>query len=220
MGTRNDGGEGFGLAVIEVERRGGEILLCSRLHAKDTIAQFDDVEIDLENALLAPKEFDKYGEVCFKELARVGARRCAENILGSLLGDGAATCHNTSVTLVAVERIQHILIRETTVLVKTGVFAVNDGTDHVGRDVLDGHPVVLEREPFALVERIQLAQEHQRRQAHRSKAIEHYHRYAQCKKDCCAQSTKSTNTPLHVACGDPVIEAPCHGRQSMCRSGY
>ena len=152
--ARDDGGEGFGLAVIEVECRGGEILLCSRLHANDTIAQFDDVEIDLQNALLAPKEFDKYGEVCFKELTRVGARRCAKDVLGGLLGDGAAACHNTSVTLVAVERIQHILIREASMFVETGIFAVNDGTDHVGRDVLDGYPVVLERESFALVERI------------------------------------------------------------------
>lgn len=69
--ARDNVGKGGGLVGVETESGGGEILISSGLDTEDAITQFDDVEINLQDALLTPQEFDEHGEVRLKEFARV-----------------------------------------------------------------------------------------------------------------------------------------------------
>ena len=71
--TGDDVSQGGGLVGVEAESRGGEILIGSGLDAEHTVTQFDNIQIDLQDALLTPAEFDEHGEVRLKEFARVSA---------------------------------------------------------------------------------------------------------------------------------------------------
>jgi len=205
-GTGDDVRQSGGLVGVEAESRGGEIFIGSGLDTEHTVTQFDDIEIDLQDALLAPQEFDEHSEVCLKEFARVGAGRCAEHVLCRLLGDSAATGNDTARTLVAVEGIEHIAKRESAMVVEVRIFRLDDRADQIRGDLLNWHPVVLEFEAFATAECLRLTEEHQRRVAHRKKAVQDNEYDAQGDKHRHASSTYFN-------------EALCHGRQSMCRSG-
>src|SRR5579872_5399592 len=61
----------------------------SRLHAIHSAAQLDDVEIDLENALLGPERLDQHSQPRLQGLAHEAVAVPQEEILGDLLGDGA-----------------------------------------------------------------------------------------------------------------------------------
>ena len=91
-------------------------------------------------------------------------------------------------------------------LIEMGVFGIDDGTDDIGRYLVVRDPLVLDFEPFAFAERICLAEEHEGRVTHRSKAIDEDYHNARGEEDSCAH-------------GAELNEALYHGRQSMCRSG-
>jgi len=205
-GTRDDGGKVLGIAVVDAEGGGGEILVSRSLDAENTVPEFDDIEIDFEYAFLAPKQFDEHGEVRLKELAGVGASRRTEDVLGGLLRDRTAPGNNAPHSFVAIESIDHVIIGETAVFVEMGVLGFNYRTDQIGRDSLDGNPLVLKVETLVAVEGFDLPDKHQRGIAHRNKAIDHHYRNARCEEDSYARSAE-------------LNEALCHGRQSMCRSG-
>ena len=205
-GAGNDAGKGGGLVGVEAESRGGEILVGSGFDAEDAVTQFDNIQIDLQDALLTPQEFDEHGEVRLKEFARVSASRCAEHVLCRLLRDSAATGNDTTRTLVAVERIKHIAKGESAMVVEVRIFGLDDCADQIRRDLLKVHPLVLEFEAFATAECLRLAEEHQRRVAYRQKAVQdnEYNAYGE---------------EYRYARNANINEALCHGRQSMCRSG-
>ena len=91
-------------------------------------------------------------------------------------------------------------------VVEVRIFGLDDRADQIGGDLFKGHPFVLEFEAFATAECLRLAEEHQRRVAHRQKAVQDN------KQDAHGEEYR-------YARNANINEALCHGRQSMCRSG-
>lgn len=171
-GAGDDVSQGGGLVGVEAESRGGEILVGSGFDAEHTVTQFDNIQIDLQDALLTPQEFDEHGEVRLKEFAGIGASRSAEHVLCRLLGDSAATGNDTARTLVAVEGIEHIAKGESAMVVEVRIFGLDDRANQIRGDLFKVHPLVLEFEAFATAECLRLTEEHQRRVTHRQKAVQ------------------------------------------------
>ena len=68
-----------------------EMILGNGIGTIYPLAHLDGVEIDLDDALLGPQQFDKGGEIDFKPLAHPRAARPEEHVLGGLLTDGRGT---------------------------------------------------------------------------------------------------------------------------------
>ena len=205
-GTGDDVSQGGGLVGVEAESRGGEILIGSGFDAEHAVTQFDNIQIDLQDALLTPQEFDEHGEVCLKEFARVSASRCAEHVLCRLLRDSAAPGNDTARATVAVEGIEHVAKGESTVVVEVRILGLDDRANQIRGDPVKGHPLVLKFEAFATAECLRLAEEHQRRVTHRQKDVQDNEQDAHSEEHRCACSTYFN-------------EALCHGRRLRCRSG-
>ena len=205
-GAGDDVSQGGGLVGVEAESRGREILVGSGLDAEHTIAQLYHIQVHLQDPILAPEQLDKHRVVRLNQLAHVRTSRCAEHVLCRLLRDSAAPGNDTARALIAVERIKHVAKGESTVVVEVRIFRLDDCADQIGGDLLKRNPLVLEFEAFATAECLRLAEEHQRRVAHRQKAVQDNKQDAHSEEHRCAHSAIFN-------------EALCHGRQSMCRSG-
>ena len=70
---------------------GVEMILGNGIGTIYPLAHLDGVEIDLDDALLGPKQFDERCEIDFEALAHPRATRPEENVLGGLLTDGRGT---------------------------------------------------------------------------------------------------------------------------------
>ena len=88
----------------------------------------------------------------------------SEDVLSRLLGDRAASADNTTIALILLVRIGNGIPIKATVLVELGVLVVDDSGDEVGRDVLEGCPVVLYLQMATLLVCLDMALEHQRRE--------------------------------------------------------
>src|SRR5690554_5858895 len=79
------GGEQACLACREVGCAGAEMMPRRRFGAEDADAPFHAVEVDLENALLWPQQFDQGGEPGFQALPGPAAARPEKQVLRHLL---------------------------------------------------------------------------------------------------------------------------------------
>ena len=83
-----DRGQEGRLGRIEGGGRAPEELARGRLHPVDPVAEFDDVQVDLEDPPLGPGRLQQEREVDLETLARPGAGLPQEQVLGGLLGEG------------------------------------------------------------------------------------------------------------------------------------
>src|SRR5580658_1549260 len=105
-----------------------------RLRAVDAGTPFDDIQVELEDALLAQ---DKLGNRHKRELgafAEKGAARAEEDVLDKLLRDGGSAAKTAAFFIFFGGNLDLIPI-ETMVLVKTRIFCSDDGVLEVRRDL-------------------------------------------------------------------------------------
>jgi hypothetical protein len=144
-GGGEDGGKLGGLAAVEVAGRGVEVVAAGGFGSVDAGAPLDDVEVELEDALLAEDELGDGDEGGFGAFAEEGAAGAEEEILDELLVDGGAPAE-TVLGIVVVEvpfgSDLHGLPVEAVVLVEAGVFGGDDGVLEVGGDAVEGNEVV------------------------------------------------------------------------------
>ena len=129
--ARDDGGEIVGIAVVDAEGRGGEILVRCGFDTEDTVPEFDDIEIDFEDSFFAPEQFDEHGEVGLEEFAGVSTSRRTEDILGGLLRDSTATGDDAPHSFISIESIDHVVIGEAAMFVEMGVFGLDYRADEI-----------------------------------------------------------------------------------------
>ena len=111
----------------------------------DTIAHLNAVEIDLHDALLAPYQFDEYGEINLEALAYPRTARPQEDVLGCLLRDG----RSAMLTLVGMLDIAHGSLFDgfevkAMVFLEVGILRSHNCSGHRRIHLLDGDPMVME----------------------------------------------------------------------------
>ena len=67
------------------------MILCHRTGAIDAVAHLNAVQIDFDNALLRPHQFDEGGEIDLETLTQPRTTRPEEHVLGRLLRDGTGS---------------------------------------------------------------------------------------------------------------------------------
>ncbi len=87
--VRQRGGNQRAIVAREVSRALAEVVFGASLDAVYAVAHFDGVEINLHDALLAPKQFDEGGEINLETFAHPRPPGPQKNVLGRLLRDGA-----------------------------------------------------------------------------------------------------------------------------------
>ena len=92
----------------------------------------------------------------------------SEDILCRLLGDCTASADNTPIALILLIRIGDSIPIKATVLVELGVLVVDDSSDEVGGDVLQWRPLVLYVQLASLLTRLDVTEQHQRRERNRN----------------------------------------------------
>lgn len=111
-------------------------------HAKQMIAEFGDVQIHVQNPLLAPQDFDQHGKPDLQELAANIARRAQKQILRYLLTDGAGTVDASAVLIVLIGLVNRLDIK-TIVLIKQLVFRCNHCVEGMSGNLLPTDPLLI-----------------------------------------------------------------------------
>ena len=132
--------------LLGAKLRGADAVVVPRRRfgAEHAVAPFDDVEIDLENALLAPDRFDHQGDDRFLGLAPGGFRRCQKKVLGQLLGNGRAAGNDFSAPLVLFHGLLDSAPVESFMMDEEVVFRDDDGALQINRDSSITDPLFLE----------------------------------------------------------------------------
>ena len=108
------------------------------------LAHLDGVEIDLDDALLGPKQFDEGGEIDFEALAHPRSARPEEHVLGGLLADGrGAEFTLLRMLQIADGGVLDGFIVEAVMLHEAGILGGDDGNGQRGRNLVDWYPVVM-----------------------------------------------------------------------------
>jgi len=141
-GSGEDGGELGGLLATDAAGRDSVVVLGGRLRAINAGAPFHNIQIELENALLAEDEFG-YGDECglrgFTNERSAGAE---EEVFDQLLGDRGAAA-DAAAFHVFIGSEFHGLPIEAMVLVEARVFSGDNGVLEVGRDLAEGDELVV-----------------------------------------------------------------------------
>ena len=87
--VRQHGRQQRRLTWAELRRVPAEMRPRRRLCAIDAAAPFDEVEVELEDALLAQQRLDDHGEIGLGALAQIAAARPQQQVARELLADGA-----------------------------------------------------------------------------------------------------------------------------------
>ena len=185
-----------------VDARGGgvEIVIGCCLGTKHAIAHFNHIQIYLHDALLAPKELYQDREICLYCLAQIGARVESEDVLSRLLRDRTASACDAAVALVALVGTADGVPVEAAVVVELGILVVNDSCDEVGGDVLQWYPLVLYVQLASLLTRLDMTEQHQRRERNRNELENQYNKQ---------RAEKETQQQR----GEDISESLCHFRR-------
>ena len=151
------GGDEGGLPRTEMLGAAMVVVLRGGLGPVDARPHLDDVEIDLHDALLAPECLDQEGVIGLQPFPHPGALGPAEHVLGRLLRDGAAAAMARAALALLHHNVQRddveaVVSEEVVVLRRDGRLV------HVGRNLLDGLPFLLDGIP-----ELHLADDHQGR---------------------------------------------------------
>jgi hypothetical protein len=140
-GGRKNCGEPRGVVTVEAPGRRFEVKVGGCVGAVDAGSPFDDVEIELKNALLAENEFGDWNENELGAFAQDGAARSEEEVFDELLSDGRGTATAGTFEVVFGGDLDLVPI-EAMVLVEAGVLGGNDGVLEFGRDLLEWNEAV------------------------------------------------------------------------------
>src|SRR5690606_31716812 len=136
-------GERGGFVAREAARRFAEEVLRGGFHAIDAVAEFGDVQVDLEDALLRPEELDEDGEPGFDALARVARAAPEEEILGDLLRERARAARTLAVRVLAHGFADRFQV-EAGVKRELLILRRDDGDRGMGRDAVEIDPCIAE----------------------------------------------------------------------------
>ena len=130
--------------LVAAEAGGGGLVVAAGggFGAVDAVAPFDDVQIHLEDAALAPGGFDHQGDDRFLALAEKAAFAGEEQVLGELLADGRAAGDEAAFLQVLFDRLLNALDVEALVFDEFGVLGGDDGALQVDGYTVVGHPLV------------------------------------------------------------------------------
>ena len=106
---------------------------CGGLGTEHALAHLRHIEVDLQDALLGPQQFDEHGEPGLQPLAHVSTAGPEEYVLGGLLADGAAST-DTPTLLVPFHGLSHGFPREAGVEHEALVLGGHHGQGQVARD--------------------------------------------------------------------------------------
>lgn len=173
-GVGERGGYQCAVGAREVVGVDAEVLLGHGLHAVDAVAHLDGVEIDLHDALLAPKSLDEESEVGLQALAQPRAALPQKHVLGRLLRDGAAATQPLAVVEVLQGGLLDGFVVEAVVLHEALVLAGDHSHGHGARHTLQRNPLVVETDGTAIGDLFEATREHERREIDRHKAIGHH----------------------------------------------
>jgi hypothetical protein len=109
----------------------------------DAGAELGDIEIHLEDALLAPQRLDQDGERGLDALAEVTTARPQEQILGDLLRDGRSAATLARLPVAGVGLLDRFQIK-TMVIPELLVLGGDRGLAQHARDFLRRHPAVID----------------------------------------------------------------------------
>ena len=139
---RKAGGDQAGLAACQLGGGRSEMMLRGSLDPEYSLAHLGDIQVNLHNSFLAPKELDQNREISLEAFAHHRPVRKQEHILRRLLGDSAST-PATLAAFIFLLRLLYRLPVEAAVLVKKVVLTGYHGAGHLGRDPLVRHPSLM-----------------------------------------------------------------------------
>ena len=135
------------LCLGELASSSAEMPLSYSINTIDAIAHLNAVEIDFHDALFAPYQFDKYGEIDLEALTYPRATRPQEHVLGRLLRYGRCAV----LTLVGMLNIAHGSLFDgfevkAMMLLEVSILRGHYGSGHRRVHLFYGHPMVVERQ--------------------------------------------------------------------------
>lgn len=136
---RKAGGDQAGLAACQLGGGSSEMMLRGSLDPEYSLAHLGDIQVNLHNSFLAPKELDQNREISLEAFAHHRPVRKQKDILGCLLGDRAASTA-TLPALIFLPGLPDRLPVKTIVPVEEVVLAGYDGARHLRGYSLVGHP--------------------------------------------------------------------------------
>lgn len=98
---------------------------------------FDDIEIELENALFAKHEFGDWDQSKFSAFAKIGAARSEEQVFDKLLRDGGCAAAARALEVIFGGDLNLVPV-EAVVLIEACVFSGDDGVLEFRGDLRDG----------------------------------------------------------------------------------
>jgi len=141
-GQRQNRGELGRLFAVDAPGRGFVEVVSRRVRAVDAGAPFDDVEVELKNALLAEDEFSHRHQCELRSLAEDGAARAEEQVLYQLLREGGTAADTAAFHIVLGGDLNRLPI-EPMVLVKPRVLGRDDSVLEIERDLAERNESVV-----------------------------------------------------------------------------
>jgi hypothetical protein len=133
--------EAGGLIAIEIAGRYLVVITSGGVCAVNSGSPLDDVEVELEDALLAEDEFGNGDEGELGAFAENGTAGPEEEILDELLRDRRGTAGSRTLEVVYCGDLDLVPV-EAVVLVETRVFSGDDGVLELGRYLGEGNEAV------------------------------------------------------------------------------
>ena len=164
-GIGERGGDEGTLRARQVPGLTVEVPLGHGIGSIDAITHLNGVEIDLHDALLAPEEFNKYGEIGLEAFANPRTARPQKDVLGSLLGDGAGTkLAFLRMLPIATGSIFNCFEVEAMMFKETLVLTGHDCHWQRGGDVFERNPMMTQRDRLTSAELLSATDKHQGRE--------------------------------------------------------
>lgn len=135
-----DGYEGA-LPFGEPARSAVKVVLGGGFDTVDAGAHLNGVEVDFQNTLLGPHEFNQDGEIGFESFADPAAAGPEEYVLGCLLADGAGATFAFAGPAF-IDGFLNLYRVETVVLVKPVVFRCDNCARHPLAHLVERHPLM------------------------------------------------------------------------------
>src|SRR5581483_8643774 len=160
--ARQQSGQSRGFERSERRRRLAEVELRRRFGAVNVASPFDDVKIDLENALLRKRLLELARDDDLLQLAQRIFRRVQIKILGELHGDRAAAAVKAPGFPVFLERLFELFEIDSPVAEKRRVLVDQHGLFEMLRERAVGDPDLAAREAQRFLPVFLVAELHQR----------------------------------------------------------
>ena len=141
QGPRQDCSEPGGLFPANIEGRGFVVVAARPFRAINPRAPFDDIEVELQNALLTEDEFGHRNKRELGALAEDGAAGSEEQVLNELLRQSGASTKAATLQIVFSGDFRGLPI-ESTVLVEARILRGDHGVLEIGRNLAQWNELV------------------------------------------------------------------------------